>query len=680
MIGQIITDSKTGEPLDQNGNKLSLSQYQPDNEVKKLFAKVQTDYQVSYMLQHRSFQEFDGYSLLQRTRLDQETFGAFVGAEYVPVHKRWRWKGRKNTSRNKIIGILAHMLAGMLYPFVYAKNEKNEEDKMTARVMRILVEDHLKKAKYETKFMFMVLTALVNPAVIVEVEYIEAVQVIKQRLADGKIQILEAVDEVLSGLNFNIIPIDEFLISDFFTGTIERQAYVMRLRRISWDTARKIYKGKHKMKDGKDPFDYVQAGKTRVMLTGQENQALYDIEWTQADRDYVQELTVYYKDEDLEVTWVGGVFMGEENDVFNSNPFRHRRMILNNEEWVSIPIVPFAKTGFEPIDPTGRFFYYKSAAFKEYWDDQALNAMQRMVFDGTALDVIKPLFMSGVAKVDSTVLAPGATIGMPQGATVTPFSMGSNLMAAYNAITQQEKDLSESTQDKIMGGNVEKGVTAYATSKAENNARIILGVFGLMIADLIRQVGELTMDCIIQYSTVGDLDDTTPEALKMKYKTFLTKGKDRGRAITNRIIFSDEYMGRKMTKAQIDKEEWKLYNEAGGYTTDQRLYKVNPYQFARYTYSLTVDPDKIVMKSTGTDRQEKLLAFNILTDPRVAPFTDQKAVVDDFAIEEYGGDDPDRYKTKTDQNEMLNSMMSMGAITDVKKPTVTASSANAPVL
>lgn len=678
MIGQIITSDDTGNPLDNNGNKLSLSAYQPDDETKKLFAKIQKDYQIAYALQHRSFQEFDGFSLLQRTRMDQETFGAFVGAEYVPIHKRWRWKGRKNTARNKIIGILAHMIAGMLYPFVYAKNEQNEEDKLTARVMKILVEDHLKKAKYETKFLFMVLTALVNPAVVVEVEYIEALQIIKQRLADGSVKILEAVDEMLSGLNLNIIPIDEFLISDFFTGTIERQAYVMRLRRISWDTARKIHEGKHKMKNGQDPFDFVQAGKTRVMLTGQENQALYDIEWTEADRDYVQELTVYYKDEDLEVTWVGGVFMGDENDIFNTNPFKHRRMILSKGEWLSIPIMPFAKTGFEPIDPTGRFFYYKSAAFKEYWDDAALNAMQKMVFDGTALDVIKPLFLSGVAKVDSTVLAPGATIGMPQGATVTPFSMGSNLMAAYNSINQQEKDLSESTQDKIMGGGADKGVTAYATSKAEQNARIILGVFGAMIADLIRQIGELTMDCIIQYTTVGELDSTTPEALKMKYQTFLAQGKEKGKTVTNRIIFSDEYMGKNMTKEQINEAEWKLFDDSGGDESDQRIYKVNPYKFARYSYTMRVDPDKIVMKSTGSDRQEKLLAFNILTDPRVAPFTDQKAVVDDFAIEEYGGDDPDKYKTKQDpQNEMLNSMMGQG-VKPLEKPTVTASSANTP--
>ena len=56
-------------------------------------------------------------SLLDRMRLDQQTFAAFVGATYMPKHKQWRWRGRKNTARNKIIGILAHLLAAMLFPY-----------------------------------------------------------------------------------------------------------------------------------------------------------------------------------------------------------------------------------------------------------------------------------------------------------------------------------------------------------------------------------------------------------------------------------------------------------------------------------------------------------------------------------------------------------------------------------
>src|SRR5690349_8953172 len=103
MIGSIVTD-KDGNPVDGNGKALTPSGYAPSKEVSQLFSRCQRDYQMAYSLQNRTFPEFDGISLLQRANLDQQTFGAYVGAEYVPQHREWRWKGRKNTARNKLMG------------------------------------------------------------------------------------------------------------------------------------------------------------------------------------------------------------------------------------------------------------------------------------------------------------------------------------------------------------------------------------------------------------------------------------------------------------------------------------------------------------------------------------------------------------------------------------------------
>lgn len=657
MIGHVVTDND-GNPVDGNGQKLAQSAYQPQGDTLKLYARCLQDYQVAYTLQHRSFDEFDGMSLLDRTRLDQETFGAFVGAEWVPQHKRWRWRGRKNTARNKIIGILAHLLAAMLYPFVMATNDQDEEDKMTARVMRILVEEHLRKADYEMKFLFMVLTALVNPAIIVHVEYVRAMQRIKKRAADGTYTVVQAVDEILSGLNLHILPIDELMVGDFYTGPIQRAPYLIRVRRIPYDQARAENAGKHIDADGKDRFDYVTAGKTRVLLTGQENQTLYDIDWTEADRNYVQEATFYYRGEDLEVKWVGDVFMGNEEDIYNSNPFKHRRMTTVNNEYMTMPIYPFAKSYFEPIDPTGRFFYGKSAAFKEYWDDRSLNQIHAWIHDGTALDIIKPIFLSGVAKVDSTVMVPGAVVGMPAGATATPYSLGPNIQAAYQLLEKQEADMSLSTQDTSSGGVTMPGVTATAVVQAQQQARVILGVFGSTIADLVTQVGELTMDCIIANTTVGEIDATVPEAPRLKFKAVIAKGQEKGKKITNRVIFSDALMGRELTEDDKKSIEWGLYDKAGGHTTDQRIWLVNPYKFARTQFAMWIDADRILDKSMGNDKQQKMLAFTMLADPRVAPYTNQQNVVDDFVIDEFADGDPDRYKKNAnDPNAMLNTMM-----------------------
>lgn len=660
MIGHKVTSDKDGKPLDGNGQMLAKSSYQPPEEILKLFARVQEDYNSAWRLQHRGFQEFDGYSLLDRARKDQETFGAYVGIESVPQNKQWRWRGRKNTSRNKVIGILAHVISGMLFPYCYAYNEENEEDKMTAKVMRILIEDHLKKADYEMKFLFMITSALVNPAVLVEVEYIEALQKIKVRNEDGSYRIEQAVDELLSGLNLNIIPIDQLLLADFYTFDLQRQPNICKVRRISWDEAREIYGNKKFMLDGVDQFDFVRAGNTRVLMAGQENQTLYDIEWTEADENYVQEITVYYRPEDLEVTFVGGVFMGNYENIYNGNPFLHRRMTKIKDKWMSIPVYPFAKSGFEPLDPSGRFAYYKSACFKEFWDDAAQNRMHQIAYDGTYLDVIKPLFMSGVAKVDDTVMVPGATIGMPMGAQVTPYQLGPNLQAALNMMRVEQEDLSESTQDALQGGVAQKGITATASMKAEQNAKVILGVFGMMIADLVRQVGELSMDCIIQHETVGEVDATVPEALKMKFRSKMIKGKEDGKDVTNKIEFAGEMIGQNLSKEKANDLEWDMFEKAGGLNTDQVYYKVNPYKFARHQFSLYIDPEQIISRSMGTDAMRKERAFAMLMDPRVAPFVDQQAVVDKFVLEEYSDGDPDQFKRKSAPGQDIMSQV-MGA-------------------
>lgn len=653
MIAGIVT-GEDGVPIDSGGNKLAESSYQPSDDVKKLFARCQSDYNIAWRLQNRTFDEFDGYSLLQRTRMDQQTFGAYVGAQYDTVQNRWRWKGRKNTARNKVIGILAHVISGMLYPMCYAYNEDNEEDEMTARVMRILVENHLKKANYEIKFLFMMTSALVNPAVFVEVEYVEAIQRVKVKDDSGKWRIEEAVDELLSGIGLNIVPIDQILLGDFFTFDLQRQPYIIKVRRISYDEARSIYSNRYFV-DDKDQFDYVEAGRTRVVLTGQTNQTLYDVEWTEADRNYVQELTFYYRPEDLQVTFVGGIFMGNEKDIYNSNPFTHRRVSVSKNKFMTIPVYPFAKSGFEPLDPAGRFAYYKSACFKEFWDDAAQNRMHQIAFDGTYLDVIKPMFGSGVGKIDSTVMVPGNFITMPMGASVTPYQLGPNLQAALTMMRQQEDDMSMSTQSSEQSGIARPGVTATASIKAEQNAKVIMAVFSTMIADLVRQIGELVIDDILNHTTVGEIDATVPESLAMRYRTVRLRTNENGRDVTSLINFDTDMAD--LTPEEADEREWELFYKHGGMDSNQIEYRVDPIKFSRIQFSLYVDPQQIISRSMGTDVLRKERAVQILMSPAVAPYVDQQAVVDEFILSEYAEGDPDKFKPKQDPNQLLESVM-----------------------
>jgi len=226
---------------------------------------------------------------------------------------------------------------------------------------------------------------------------------------------------------------------------------------------------------------------------------------------------------------------------------------------------------------------------------------------------------------------------------------------------ERQQAMSESTQDKIMTGVTSPNVTATQSIQAEQQARVFLGVFGLMIADLVKQVGELAMDCVLMHSTVGELDASAPEALTMKYMTYLVKGKERGRNVTNKVVFTDRYMGKQITKKQADDREWELYDMAGGKETDQYIFEVNPYKFARTSYTMAVDADRMVSRSMGTDKMQKDLAFQRMTDMRVMPFIDLEAVVSDFVIDEYSDGDPDRYKRKGGPQDELRQMAELGA-------------------
>ncbi len=436
-----------------------------------------------------------------------------------------------------MIGILAQLIAGMIIPTVFAADENDNESKDCARCMRILVQEHLRRSGYDIKFVYMVLSALVNPATFVQVEYVQKMQTVKVRLKSGEIKIEQAVDDILSGLNLSVVPIDELMLGDFFTFDMQAQPYLVRVRRISYDMARGIYAGRYfddEKGAQKDRFDYVEAGKTRVFMASQEGQTLFDVEWTEGDQNMVQEATFYYRGEDIEVRWVGGVFMGvfdpaKPEEVFNSNPFTHRRMTQVGEEWGTMPVYPYVKSGFEPLDPQMRFAYFKSAAFKEFWDDATLNMANRLLVDGMHLDVIKPFLISGIAKYDGNVVAPGAVASLPKDAVVNPFSIGPNLAAAGNVIDRNNRDMDDSTIASILRGQ-EPGKVQTATTTVEivNNAKKMLGVCGALTAALMKDVGELTIDCIITNETVGELKEDLPGALSMKFLTYLARGREKG--------------------------------------------------------------------------------------------------------------------------------------------------------
>lgn len=628
----------------------------PDD-VRKLWQKVRDDYFKAYSLQNRPFEEFDQLSLLQRMNLDQQTWGAFVGANYSPADQSWRWQGRKNTARNKIIGILAHVVSAMLYPFVYAYNEDNKEDELTARVMRIIIENHLRKTKYEDKFLYMMCSALVNPAVFAQVEYVEALQKIKYK-RDGKWIIEEVVDEIMTGIHLNLVPVDQMMLGDFYTSDLQDQPYIIRVRRVSYDEAKKLYGGKYFLK-GTDVFDSVQKGDlTQVVGAGRDYQTIYNIDWTIADQNFVQVLTAYYKADDLEVEFVGGVLMGNYDDSYNTNPFKQRRLTTNKKgEYVTMPVYPFAKTGFEPIDPNRRFAYYKSASHKEFWDDASLNRAYQLLQDSSYLGAFPPTMISGVTNIESSIMVPGYTFGAPRDTALNPAYQQRNVPSLQLLLNENRDDMSLSTQDQLQSGVAQPGVTATASLKAQQNAQIIMTVFATMISSLVRDIGQLYVDNVLLHTTQGEVDTTVPDSLVAKYRTVRLQTKEDGKDMNNIIKFDPNMSLPTFNQSKADKLEWELYNKNGQDEPTAYEYVVDPYKFAKAQFAVYVDPDIIVSRSLGTDQMRKDKLLNYATNPAIAPFLNMKEVVGKLVIDDLAEGDPDKFKADENQpNPLLNSM------------------------
>jgi hypothetical protein len=70
----------------------------------------------------------------------------------------------------------------------------------------------------------------------------------------------------------------------------------------------------------------------------------------------------------------------------------------------------------------------------------------------------------------------------------------------------------------------------------------------------------------------------------------------------------------------------------------------------------------------GTDQLRKERAFNLLTDPRVAPYVNQQAVVDKFVLEEFSDGDPDEFKKSEEEVQEGLLQATMGGVPKAPAP------------
>lgn len=599
---------------DLNTKNKQISSYQPSLAVRELTSLVKEDYRTGHEIMHRSFREFNDKSVLKRMDLDQKAFNSYVEPQSQNPDESWRYNGVRPLTRNKIISIAAHVTASLIYPNVFAQNSNSKDDKVAAEVMRDLIEWNVRNSDYESTFLFGVISALTNPAIILEQRFATAMQKVKFKIENGYRE-EEILDDIDTGFRTLIVPVDELFISNAYEYNIQKQKALIRRKYISYEEAAARYSDHLN-------FKYVQPGiKT---LYDDDNNTFYDLRDDELDAYEVEEAIYYNRSQDLEVPFLNGIYHGEEN--VNGNPMSHR-------DYANRPKYPFAKSGYEPIDER-RFFYYKSAVFKLANEQDVIDRMWRMAMDGTFLSVMPPVAVSGDEQINSSVIFPGMVTGFSKDTKVDPLRV-SEPSQSFNAIQAIEASATESSQDPLRQGVQSQGSqTAYEVAKLEQNARIQLGLFGKMISSLVKDVGYLMVDDIIHHQTIAHIDETTSN---LNYQSFLLPDQTvNGKNVSKSIIFSDEFFGKDPTI----EDAFKLLKEEGGPDGDSKIYKVNPHKFAKLRFSLYVDPDVLLPQNEAFEKAMNLEAYDRMIKD---PYTNKRAVSQDFLVETFAKGNSDRY-------------------------------------
>jgi len=569
MIGTIFDKQK------------QLSGYQPSQEVRDLTAKVQQDYQEGVSILNRGWLELNDMSVIEDMNNGQMMFNAYVDTSVENANEAWKWRGTRSMARNKAISMHAQLTSNFLLPLFLAQNEDDEIDQDYSEVMRDIVEWMAQPANsnYQSSFLQAAMGMMYNPVTYMGAEFFQVMQNVKEETSDGKFSKKEVMDEVLSGFKAPILSANQILISNAFERNIQRQKAIVEVQYKSWDEMQAKY-GDH------PHWDYIQPGARSIY--NQEDGLFYDIKDDEHPNLVAEEI---YKNrrEDLEVPFVGGIYLGDSDT--ESNPLRHRDH-RNRPKYNKVPF------GFTRIGE--HFFYYKSMMNALRWDNMAYDAMSEIVYNRAILEVEMPIAISGVDKVDSSVVFPGAVIALEdKDSRVTPIMPNSNMVAGFNALREVEKSMDEGSVNKTIEGQLpEASQKAFNVAQAQANARKTIGATAKSLAESMIMYGDLMKDIIINHITVPQVEELTGGRMKMKYKTFMLENKKNGKKIGERKIkFDETLIGLELTEEEKLERSFELLEESDYPEKSPSVRLVNPALFAKHRFLTKIDIEEMFSKS-----------------------------------------------------------------------------------
>lgn len=567
--------------IDEKGNvENQIAQYQPDDRTKERLASLREAFLVADKIRNYPFREFGYKSLEDKITELQDRFINFVEPiDDSDPSVAWRANTVRPLTRNKVLEVAAFITANLMYPRVAATNKKNKESKAFSALMEDIMQWANDLSDYEMQILFSVLGILVFPGAIMEEGYVEYERDFKIINEDGGYDIKKMVDEIYSGFQCETVPLEEIYIADAYAGkNIQKQPFVIRRRINSYADASIKYADNENFKK------YVRPG-IRYFFDGVST--VYETQENSIDETQVEEVIYYCRIADLELRIVNGVLMDDPDRP------------LQRED----KLYPFAFSGYGLYD-SGKFFYYKSMVDDLGPDQDAADRFINYLLDGTALQAMPSYALYGDDVIDRGVMVPGAITPLNQGTTMQNISPQGNLGNVASVLGNIEMNAASSSKQNV----TQKDMTAYQTSRIEEEIKVKLGLFGRFLASLVDQFGNLRLPTIVTYITMPQVAEISNPNTALEYATITVKKKDKSQM--DKIIQIDEdvpYQPEDVTQEETEEINDKVMKMSldllvEGKEEGKEIIKVNPKAIRNLKYQCRISPDTLFRKSEDAQR------------------------------------------------------------------------------
>jgi len=456
-----------------------LPVYRPSEKEIKVINRVFERFQRMKEERDKPRREFDGMTLTEYVNASMDAYNGIVSDDLKATKEDWQSIIWDHKTRGKVKTTIS-MIIGMR-PFIFITGKNSNYDKYAKDVFEIY-EDSWKQENGAYKLYLQALSATNKGTVIVEEIYkeekVKQREIISVNQQTGKVRFREK--EVIKGgvgkVEGNIVPILSFYPNEN-SADIEHDCCVVGLYQES----------SFRNKFGKYPNAvFVKPG---TFASSNDYDGINYKSISDKKDTLIEVIRYYNEDIDEFVIMANGFWLNpQDEDETSPIPFNHKRL-------------PFRKTVFELADE--ECFYGKSLPDLMRGEQDADNALLRLMIDQEILAINKPILLGMGIEMESYEMYPGAV---------------KKMTGSLNEV--KEMDISGATQSgfmllQLLKGNSDvntsidptaQGVhsgrkTARETVILDENAKRNSGPFMVHIYKLLLERAKLRVENIKQFYT-----------------------------------------------------------------------------------------------------------------------------------------------------------------------------------